>query len=82
MNKWNYRIIYNPIEKSYAIHEVYYDDHGKPHMWSENPTSLYGESLQDLSKDFALMQEAFSKPFLEVIEQGDNCILQELILNN
>lgn len=78
MKKWNYRVIYNPEDRSYGIHEVYYDSDGKPHLWSENCVSLQGESFQDLQRDFHLIQGAFSKPCLEISSVDNQDYLQEM----
>lgn len=30
---WNHRVVYNKKDKSYDVHEVYYDDDLKPNGW-------------------------------------------------
>lgn len=67
INYWNYRIIFDPKSNSYSIHEVYYKNN-KPCSWTENGICPFGESLDELSEDFEMMKEAFSKPCLTIIE--------------
>jgi hypothetical protein len=47
MNSWNYRIMrhkYETDEVGYEIHEVYYDEEGKPWEWTENAKAPFGET--------------------------------------
>ncbi len=67
MNHWNYRVIYDPESESFSIHEVYYENN-KPTMWTENPVSIVGDDLNQLSNSFSWMQKAFSKPILKVLD--------------
>ena len=59
MTGWNYRIVRHqypeevgyeiaPAARGFAIHEVYYDEDGKPWAWTENPEAPYGETPEDL----------------------------------
>ena len=44
---WNYRIILHPGSEPYAyygLHEVYYDDSGKPDRWTQNAVSFSCEA--------------------------------------
>lgn len=70
---WNYRIIKKEYgnEVEYAIYEVYYNKRGVIDGWSENPTCVAGNSLNDLAKDFQLYAEAFSKPVLKYYESEE-----------
>lgn len=63
---WNYRIIRSAHDGSVGIHEVYYDD-GIPTGWSENPSSPYGETLNELKKEFEMMARALSMPVLREV---------------
>lgn len=63
---WNYRIIKTTIggEDSYGIHEVYYDENGKPKMYSEDPIPAHGETLTELREDMDRLLQAFEKPII------------------
>lgn len=39
---WNYRVMRH-ADGSIAMHEVYYDDNGKPEHWSKEPTTFIGD---------------------------------------
>lgn len=68
---WNYRIFLtksnDPQLNSYGIHEVYYDDEGKPEMFTENPVGTYwyvDEGLDAGKSILSAMLLAFEKPIL------------------
>lgn len=64
---WNYRIVkrkYDNGEKTFAIHEVYYDKKGKIKMWSADPIYVYGGSFKELEKDLDAYIKAFDRPIL------------------
>lgn len=73
-NTWNYRVLYNPTDGSYAIHEVYYDSKGNPGSWIERPSAPYGESLSEFKNDLAAFNRAFEMPFLRVTADGNHLI--------
>ena len=79
---WNYRIIKreNEIWTYFAIYEVYYNKNGKITSWSEPPISPYGEDdVEDLKRDFKLMEKAFEKPILiEMINKKGKEVLKEV----
>ncbi len=58
---WNYRIIKRKWKKgvTFGIHEVYYDKDGQPTAWSTNPRDPHGETLDELRRDFDMMEKAF-----------------------
>jgi hypothetical protein len=70
---WEYRVIHRcetlpgtvGVESVYAIHEVYYDEKGRPKMVSEDASPLQAESLQALNETRLLMTVACQKPVLE-----------------
>lgn len=64
---WNYRVIkhVDTSETLYSIHEVYYDENGKPKMVSNEPVSVIGETPQELLKDLERQKEALMLPVLE-----------------
>jgi hypothetical protein len=63
---WNYRVVMTVEdgEKTYAIHEVFYDEKGVPEGWSADPCKPFGESPQELRDDLMHMWRAFDKPVL------------------
>jgi len=72
MTTWNHRVIHKiqtgPQGSSvdyYEIHEVYYNEDGKPTSVTLEAVVPYGESPDELKDDFERMQEAFSKPILD-----------------
>ncbi len=73
MSHWNYRVVrkaYPPDingERDYilGIHEVYYDENGKPDMVTEERMDAHGETLDELREDLAHMLLALDKPVLE-----------------
>ena len=68
MSTWNYRVLkktdLNTGETIYAIHEVYYDDAGKPDGCTENSVAPMGETLAELKRDMDHYLLALSKPVL------------------
>jgi hypothetical protein len=68
MSTWNYRVLKRTDQKSgeviYAIHEVYYDEHGKPEGCTEENVAPMGESLAELQDDLDHYQQALKKPVL------------------
>lgn len=69
---WNYRVMEFILEDvegkpTYRqIHEVYYDDDGKPSMYAEEAATVYWEELKgnDPHWQLDMMREALSKPVL------------------
>jgi hypothetical protein len=59
---WNYRVL------QYAdfaeIVEVYYNDDGDIYAWSR--ASLVQDSVNDLLRDLAAIQQAFAAPILKI----------------
>lgn len=66
---WNYRVIRHKETETgivhYAIHEVYYNEHGAPYMVSEKPASPTGETPEALKSDLGLIHAALRKPPLD-----------------
>ena len=81
---WNYRVIKKIhkdekyTEEYYEIHEVYYDEDGKMHAWSENPCSMFGTSLEELKSDGGYFMEALNKPTIEVKKKDNKEYLEEI----
>lgn len=46
MTTWNYRVVRHRQgeETWYALHEVYYDEHGKPRSYAESPSTFLGDA--------------------------------------
>lgn len=61
---WDYRIIKDG--NLYTIHEVYYDENGKPDLVTVEPSFPAGDSLDELRKDFEHYQDAWNKPILPI----------------
>ncbi len=79
MSGWNYRVCTkfwkndNPKtkhitggERSFEIHEVYYDDDDKPGSYTERSVNAGGETLEELKKVHKMMEDAFEKPVLDL----------------
>lgn len=67
---WNHRIVektftqFGKEEKCYEIHEAYYNRAGELCGLTENPTTPFGESLDDLRLGMEQMMTAFNLPVL------------------
>ena len=68
MSTWNYRVLKKTDRESgetiYAIHEVYYNEAGKPEGCTENSVAPMGESLEELKERYRALYAALSKPVL------------------
>ena len=77
---WNYRVIKH-AEQQFSIHEVYYDEEGKPHSMAVDPVSAFGETLEELKDDSLLISVALTKPVLDVkIFDNEDSIQQAIDL--
>ena len=64
---WNHRVLESHTETGephYAIHEVYYDDSGKPISRSVDAVKPVGEDLLTLACELAMFRRALRKPVL------------------
>lgn len=74
---WNYRVIRQKVIvddeefDSFAIHEVYYDEDGKPGSITSDPVEPSGQTLQELGEDLRRMVAALNKPVLEYDDFND-----------
>ena len=66
MSHWNYRVV--RVDGSLQIHDVYYNDAGKPNGRSLPPSYLYGETIEHLREQFQLFSAALDKPILNISE--------------
>ncbi len=68
MSTWNYRVLERADkktgEKTYAIHEVYYNDEDQPDNCTENAVAPMGESLEELKGDIEYYLRALKIPVL------------------
>lgn len=58
MSNWNYRIMRHCQEKgadTFALHEVYYDDDGKPKSWMQEPEMGQWDSVDELIRAHEMM---------------------------
>jgi len=65
---WNHRVIRRKFpngEVLWAIHEVYYDDDGKPNACTENPIPIREYSVKDIGKTLKRIRRALKKPVLK-----------------
>lgn len=64
---WNYRVIRHTVdgETGYGVHEVYYNEDGKPIACTEEPAKPYGETPDELAKDVLHFASALEKPVLD-----------------
>lgn len=72
MGHWNYRIIYDDLEKTpfYYVAEIYYDDKGKIKNWEPMPktTDLVAENMVELNDIYKMIAEVFIHPTLVLSE--------------
>ncbi len=68
---WNHRILARKEKEEvyFEIYEVYYDKNGKPNGYTENPTSIGGETIKEITWQLNKMLECRRKPILWA---GDN----------
>ena len=68
MTTWNYRVLERTCkkthEKTYAVHEVYYDETGRPEGCTENSIAPMGESLAELKSDMNHYLQALKETVL------------------
>ena len=70
---WNHRVVQQSIGSDqwmFQIHEVYYDDNGKPIMSTTDPVGPFGETLEELVRDLNLFMSALSKSVLYRDKKG------------
>jgi hypothetical protein len=69
MTTWNYRVIRKSetetSPKYLEIHEVYYDDTGKPVSVTMEGITPYADDIDALASELRRMSEALTKPVLD-----------------
>jgi hypothetical protein len=65
---WNYRVV--RCEDGLRVFDVYYNEAGAAIGSGAAPAHVYGETIEDLKDQFALMLEALEQPILEEDEIG------------
>lgn len=71
---WNYRIMRkgwnDPLSgepgETFTIHEVYYDEAGKPHTYTVDEISPAGDSQEEFTRSLELYLKAMEKPPLDM----------------
>ncbi len=63
---WNYRILSHKDgnEMYFQIHEVYYDEEGKPNSYTANGVSVWSDNLDGINWILDKMKECAIKPIL------------------
>lgn len=74
---WNYRIVAEESdgETTYRIHEVFYDDTGRPTSWAEDPVMPCGDSVHAIRYQYDLMRLAFFRVALRIQTDGERQFL-------
>lgn len=66
---WNYRIVRYADGSGHGLHEVYYDDAGKPNGMTERAVGFHvgpDETIADLAEQVVkAIDEAYTKPVLD-----------------
>lgn len=73
---WNYRVVREvcPVpgseetENIFTVREVFYDDDGKPELWSAEPCSPQGQTHDELRTDLGYMLMALEQPVIEMAD--------------
>ncbi len=65
---WNHRLLAHKDGEDYyyQIHEVYYDEKGKPNGYTERGISVGGDNLEGVNWVLDRMRECLNKPILSV----------------
>jgi hypothetical protein len=69
---WSYRIVKTNVGgvSWFGVHEVYYDDEGKPTMVSQESVSLEEETVDDLDFLIGKIKIAMKQPILNYEDFG------------
>jgi hypothetical protein len=82
MTTWNYRIIrHHEPEVWFGLHEVYYDDQGRPESYTADPISFVcdgDEGPEGITKSLRLaLSDAEQRPLLDESEFDDRAVEKE-----
>lgn len=63
---WNHRVLAHTDKDEiyYQIHEVYYDQDGKPDGYTADAIGIGGETLEEISLTLDRMKECIGKPII------------------
>ncbi len=61
---YNFRVVRSK-DKQLTIFDVYYDKDGNPVSRSITPTSIYGNTIEEIAENIELIREALRKPILD-----------------
>ena len=65
---WNYRVVHHLMDETdyYGIHEVYYDEDGRPQNVTVDPMDVgWEESVKGVAQTLKWMRKALKQPVLE-----------------
>lgn len=65
---WNHRVV--STKEGLKIFDVYYNDLGRPIATNAIPSTVYGETVEELREKLELLSEALRLPILEESEIG------------
>lgn len=80
---WNYRVVYHPPYKYtvgiteldgneyYAVHEVHYNDEGKPNEYAID-SIIHGDTLEELKEIWDLVNTGIKKDVINISFFGKN----------
>jgi hypothetical protein len=70
MSKWNHRVLrfeerkYGMEDNYYALHEVYYNEDGKPNGYAQGAETLVSETVEGIKWYLDQFNKALEKPIL------------------
>lgn len=78
---WTYRILFRPgAWEEFALHEVYYDEEGNPHMWTDDPVDFAGQSVDDVR--MALVSALYDTYHLRPLRIENDRLVEMDVLQN
>lgn len=86
ISHWNYRVFCQDVPDGvggtvgqFTIREAYYDDKDtRPHSWTAEPSTPFGETKLALMEDVTAMAAAVSSPVLYLSNDGDEIVAEEV----
>lgn len=63
---WNYRVMATEYKGDIVlqVHEVYYNDKGVPSSYSDEPSTIGGENIEEIKDIIQKLEEAANRPIL------------------